>query len=191
MHHGEFHGRHYGGFYGRHHEGFYGHHYGYGGWGYPLYGWGLGLAYPGYADYRYGPSYYYDNSAYYDTYPYGALGYDTYPYYADDSYAAPEYGDLTPPPADTGAYAPPADNVAHMHVIVPPDAKVWFNGSPTQQAGSDREFASPPLVPGQDYSYDITARWTEDGREVTQTRHVDVRANADVVVDFTRPGPGR
>src|SRR5581483_8997593 len=96
-----------------------------------------------------------------------------------DYYVEPAYGDLTSPSFDAGAYAPPApavDNVARVHVIVPPDAKVWFNGSPTQNTGSDREFASPPLVPGQDYSYDITAQWTEGGQEVTQTRHVDVRA---------------
>jgi uncharacterized protein (TIGR03000 family) len=186
---------HHGGFYGHRGGGFYGHPYryggwgGYGGWGYPYYGWGLGLAYPGYSNYVYSPSYYYGD----DTYPYGAPAYDSYPDYSDYS-AEPAYGDLMSPPSDAGAYAPPApaaDNVAHMHVVVPPDAKVWFNGSPTQQTGSAREFGSPPLVPGQDYSYDITARWTENGQEVTRTRHVDVRANADITVDFTQPVPGQ
>jgi len=191
--HGGFDGHRGGAFYGRHY-GYYhnrGGRWGYGGWGYPAYGLGLGLVSPGYSNYAYSPTYNYDYGAYYDTYPYD---YDAYPYYAD-TYPEPAYGDLTAPPFGAGAYVPPApaaDEVAHMHVIVPPDAQVWFNGSPTQQTGAAREFASPPLVPGQDYTYDITARWTaEGGQVVTQTRHVDVRANTDVTVDFTRPAPGQ
>jgi uncharacterized protein (TIGR03000 family) len=192
VHHGGFHGYRYGGFHDYHHGGFYGRRYGYGGWGYPYYG-GLGFVYPGYSDYVYSPTYNYYSYGAYDAYPYDTYGYDTYPY-DSDTYMAPAYGDLTPPSFDAGAYAPPAaaaDTVAHIQVIVPPDAKVWFNGSLTQATGSDREFASPPLVPGQDYNYDITAQWTEGGQEVTQTRHVGVRAGAGVVVDFTRPGPGQ
>jgi len=75
-------------------------------------------------------------------------------------------------------------------VIVPPGAKVSFGSRATQQDGSVRLFESPPLTPGREYVYDVTAQWREDGKDATQTRHVAVRANAAVTVDFTQPEPG-
>jgi uncharacterized protein (TIGR03000 family) len=76
-----------------------------------------------------------------------------------------------------------------MTVIVPADAEVFFDGSPTTQTGTERVFASPPLTPGARYSYSIRARWTADGRPVEQTRAVPVTAGAQVRVDFTAPLP--
>jgi len=67
---------------------------------------------------------------------------------------------------------------------VPADATVWLEGKETSQKGTDRLFVSPALAPGQDYIYDVHARWTENGREVDQTRSVRVRAGSKVKVDF-------
>ena len=74
-----------------------------------------------------------------------------------------------------------------MTVHVPADADVWFDGDATKQQGEWRAFASPPLTPGKDYSYDVRARWTVGGKTVDQTRTVVVHANDKVEVDFTRP----
>jgi uncharacterized protein (TIGR03000 family) len=84
---------------------------------------------------------------------------------------------------------PAADNSAHVLVIVPPDADLWFNGIPTQQKGVERPFVSPPLTPGRDYSYDITARWTSNGQPVDAKRTIRVHANDRVQIDLTRPAP--
>ena len=48
---------------------------------------------------------------------------------------------------------------------------------------------SPTLTPGQDYTYEVKARWTEDGKEVVQTRQVDVSAGAWKTIDFTKAAP--
>ena len=78
-----------------------------------------------------------------------------------------------------------AANTASIRVTVPASAKVWIDDKTTTQTGSDRLFESPALTPGRDYSYDITAQWRDqDGKEVTQTRRVNVSANASVRVDF-------
>ena len=120
----------------------------------------------------------------------------TYPYaafpatYSSGYYGTPIYGFM--PPAgysySYGAYAPSPrqDNSAHIRLIVPADAKVWFGNSATQQTGAVRYFDSPELTPGKDYVYDVKATWTENGKEMTRTRKVDVRANAGTTVDFTR-----
>ena len=146
-----------------------------------FYGYGLGFGYP-YSNYGYG--YYPDSS------DYGAY-YDNYPSYVppDDYYDnGPTYDVM--PPEDYGAITTPApaqDNAAHIHVIVPENARVWFNGAPTSQTGGDREFQSPALTLGRDFTYEIKASSLgPDGKEVTRTRQVDVRANSDITVDFTR-----
>jgi uncharacterized protein (TIGR03000 family) len=157
-----------------------GGHNGWGGWGvaiglgYPYGGWGWG-GYGGYYGYGYSPYYY-----------------DSYPYYADTGdyyYSTPAYGDMTAPNYSYGAASQPAaDNEARLRVIVPPNARVWFDDKATSQTGPVRFFESPVLTPGRDYTYDVKAQWRdENGKDVTQTRHVDVRANSRVNVDFTRP----
>jgi uncharacterized protein (TIGR03000 family) len=89
-----------------------------------------------------------------------------------------------------GVYAPPApapDNVARVRLIVPEGAKVWFGDKETKQAGTERRFESPALTPGRAYTYDVKVQWRgADGKDVTRTRQVDVSANANVTLDFTR-----
>jgi uncharacterized protein (TIGR03000 family) len=85
-----------------------------------------------------------------------------------------------------GAYAPPApSNTARIRLIVPADARVWFGNAATEQSGAVRHFESPALKSGKDYTYEVKVRWTENGKEVTRTRQVDVRANSSATVDFT------
>jgi uncharacterized protein (TIGR03000 family) len=110
-------------------------------------------------------------------------------------YGRPNFVFLPPANYNYGAYSPSRrapDNSAHIRLIVPPDAKVWFGNSATQQTGSTRFFQSPPLTPGKDYGYDVKVQWRDaNGNEVTQTRHVDVRANTESTVDLTRANPSR
>jgi uncharacterized protein (TIGR03000 family) len=87
-----------------------------------------------------------------------------------------------------GAYSRPApDNTAHIRVVVPPDARVWFGSEATKESGRERLFESPELRPGREYTYVVKAQWKENGKEVTRTRNVDVRANSFTTVDFNRP----
>jgi uncharacterized protein (TIGR03000 family) len=165
-HHGSFSGHHVGfyghrGFYGN--RGFYGHRRFYGGYAYPfLYG-----------------SYSYPYYSYYSV-PY----YDTVPYYAgtavDEAYS-PSYAY----PVTTAATSSSAENVASVTVYSPaPNAQIWFNDSPVTVQGSSQTFTTPPLVPGQEYHYQVRARWTENGQTVVREQSVPVHAGEQVVVDF-------
>jgi uncharacterized protein (TIGR03000 family) len=79
--------------------------------------------------------------------------------------------------ADEYAYGATANDAVEMILKVPSAAELWFNGTKTaQQAKAVRHFVTPALDPGQDYSYDIRVRWTDDGQPVEQTRRVLVRA---------------
>jgi uncharacterized protein (TIGR03000 family) len=178
---------------------------GWGGWGGYRGGWGGYNA--GWGGYRggwggwggYGPGYY--SGVYGSRF---GIGIGTAPYYGyGGGYYGPSYDYYTPsyvttpsstvivtPDATTtqSSYYTPAapDNRAHIEVRVPPDAQVFFDGDQTRQTGSDRMFVSPPLDSGRTYSYNIEARWTEDGRMVDQTRTVKVGAGSSEMVDFSR-----
>jgi uncharacterized protein (TIGR03000 family) len=149
---------------------------------YPHYGRGLpGGYYPGYfANYTnpYSPGVY---PGYVAPAPYGN-GYRT-PVYPQTT----PYIPVLPSRLDGGATTTQPSGAVTVTVHVPADADVWFDGDATKQQGEWREFASPPLTPGKDYSYDVRARWTVGGKAVDQTRTVVVHANDKVEVDFTRP----
>ncbi len=87
----------------------------------------------------------------------------------------------------TTAQAQPAAQQAkaEITILVPAGAEIFFDGEPTTQKGTQRLYLTPPLVVGKKYSYDVLARWQENGKPVEQTRKVEVSGAARVRVDFT------
>jgi len=158
-----------------------GHRYGYG-YRYPYGSYGSYLSYFG----DYGSSGYgYDND--YSSYAYDdALGTTDSPSYRDVT----RYylGGYQLPPTYQAGYSdsPSTDSssaAARVTVKVPSNATVWFDGVQMSTTGSVRQYQTPPLAPGQ-YSYEVRARWSENGREVNQTQQVAVTARATVEVGF-------
>ncbi|HEV2948301.1 MAG TPA: TIGR03000 domain-containing protein [Gemmataceae bacterium] len=162
----------------RHNSFFYG--------GFPGY-WGWGGYYP------------YDNS-YYNSYPYYSdsypsdYGYDSSP---DYGYSAPSYSSSPLGEVSTTAPAtPPAqpsipDNAVLIGIRVPDNAQIWVDGEKTTQTGTFREFVTPPLELGQQYSYDIKARWTENGQEVVRDRKVTFHGGDRLMVNMTTAQPNK
>jgi uncharacterized protein (TIGR03000 family) len=88
----------------------------------------------------------------------------------------------TPPPSDTVAtpqrytlrvtILPGRNeedpNAALIMAHLPEDASIWFQGAPTQQTGTLRQFRSPPLTPGKEYAYTTRLQWHEGGKWVSQ-----------------------
>jgi uncharacterized protein (TIGR03000 family) len=97
-------------------------------------------------------------------------------------------------PADNdyayGASADMANNAVLLNLRVPASAEVWLEGSKTAQGGSFRSFISPALEPGRDYSYEIRARWMQDGRAIEQTRTVTIRAGDRLTLNLNRADSG-
>ena len=128
---------------------------------------------PYYGSYRYSP------------YLYSVPAYDlgiSPPYYSDttnETRSAESYDAFYPPPE----VLPTFDTSAHIRVTVPASAEIWFDGTSTTSTGTVRHFNSPPLASGN-YSYEIRARWSEDGHEVTQTQRVEVTPGAQVNIGF-------
>jgi uncharacterized protein (TIGR03000 family) len=153
----------------------------------PRYGYYGPGGYSGYG--YYGPGFYRPYA--YGTYPYTYR----YPYYGSRwytgsydrpwSYApAPSYPSYTySPPAVVETQ--PVDTTATIRVLLPSeDARVWFNGKPTEQSGFERVFSSPPLQEGTTYYYSVKASWMAEGKEVSRERDVAIQAGREVLVDL-------
>jgi uncharacterized protein (TIGR03000 family) len=93
---------------------------------------------------------------------------------------------VSPPVSLVAAMTERAGDGACVEVRVPDSAQIWFDGQKTSQTGTERIFTSPGLESGQDYTYEVRACWTLDGKTVDQTRKVAVHAGNHVVVDFLR-----
>jgi uncharacterized protein (TIGR03000 family) len=87
-------------------------------------------------------------------------------------------------PVYTPQIAAPAVASTQIRLQVPAQAKVWFDNQPTTQTGSVREFVSPPLSPGQGYTYTVRASWREGDREIERERVVSFTAGDHVNIDF-------
>jgi len=177
------------------------------GYYYPGYSYSSGYYYPQYYSGYYYPSY---SSYYYPSYSYSVPAYSSY-YYSTPtySYSTPAYSYSTPaystqsyyygpgttyvtPSTTTSSYqapmpAPQDGNTAHIAVHVPAEnATVWIAGQRMSQAGTDRNFVTPPLTAGRTYSYEIRAQWTTaSGQVANQTRTVSFQPGQTVNVDFT------
>jgi uncharacterized protein (TIGR03000 family) len=97
---------------------------------------------------------------------------------------APEAPAAVATPAPAGG-----DDTAKITVSLPADAELYVDGHETKETGPERDFVTPPLARGTDYSYSIRAVWTEDGRPVERTRKVSFQAGSLVRVDFMSPLP--
>jgi uncharacterized protein (TIGR03000 family) len=180
---GHFRGEHFGGHQGGY---YYGHHHYYPRYGYGFYGfypyYGYGPYYNDYYPYDYDTGPYY-GSAYDSGYTGSSVTADPYPYAAPLSPAYPYSYSFTPSAA-TPTTGPVQSNTARLTVTVPPDAQVWFGESETSSKGPVREYQSPPLTPGSRYTYEIRARWNDNGHETRQTQKVEVTAGGHVRVNF-------
>jgi len=143
-----------------------------------------GLHRSGYRSY-YGGYYY----PYYDTYPYAAstpaydMGYSS-SYPEDTRSYDDDYAGVTPPPISyANADVAPA-STALITVKVPAGAEVWFDGTKMKTTGLVREYESPALTPDSQYTYEIQARWNENGHEMRQTQQINIAAGSHVNVSF-------
>jgi uncharacterized protein (TIGR03000 family) len=89
---------------------------------------------------------------------------------------------MSPPLAQPVPQAAPATVVVNL----PADARLSVQGQPTRSNSSRRVFVSPPLEPGQSYSYTLKAQVVRDGQPLSVTREVAVRpgGRTEVNIDF-------
>ncbi len=67
---------------------------------------------------------------------------------------------------------------------VPADAKLFVDGFETKSATTVRSFTTPELEAGQDYFYVLKIETIRDGKTVTESKQVTVRAGEETRASF-------
>jgi uncharacterized protein (TIGR03000 family) len=96
---------------------------------------------------------------------------------------------LPPPPKDAMNRAMGGNGL--LSVVVPEDARVYVNGMLTQTPGTYRQYVSRGLVPGYSYTYEVRVVLNRDGKVVSDSKTVQLRAGQtrDVSFDLQRSSP--
>jgi uncharacterized protein (TIGR03000 family) len=79
-------------------------------------------------------------------------------------------------------------NAVTLVAHVPENAQVWVEDDTTTSRGALRTYQSPPLTPGTSYFYTVRVAWVENGKVVSQTHHVPVKAGDVECVYLIRAG---
>ncbi len=90
-----------------------------------------------------------------------------------------------PPAPAPAALASAKPDRARITVKLPPGATLYVDGKKHDRTELVREFATPPLPPGQEFAYQMKAEVVRNGHPETQTTKVSFRAGETVSVDFT------
>jgi uncharacterized protein (TIGR03000 family) len=100
--------------------------------------------------------------------------------------------DAAPPaaPPEASTYNSPygSRTAATVSVTVPSGAKIYVNGMATTSTGSNRQFISRGLKAGARYSYEVRAEIVRDGKTVTETKQVQLRAGENADLAFALSG---
>jgi uncharacterized protein (TIGR03000 family) len=155
--------------------------YGWGGYGMGGYGFGGYRGYSGYPN-SYLAAYNMYRPSYYNTTP---NYFATRTAIAPVSYVEPVYITTTTASSTPAANQGTRPNRAHIYVNVPATAQVFINDTAMRQKGARREFMTPPLPPNDTgYTYEVTARWTEDSKEHRAKRTIRVTPGGTTSVNF-------
>ena len=88
------------------------------------------------------------------------------------------------------AFYPPdasGNSPVQLAVRLPANASLTIDGQQTTMTGGNRVFVSPALEKGYQYTYEVQAKWMDNGREVVRTRKVSFLPGQQVSVDFLTP----
>lgn len=101
----------------------------------------------------------------------------------------PAGGDAKPDtkPSDKKAPEQSMLNQATLVVSLPADAKLFIQEQATTTTGESRTFVSPTLEAGKDYVYTLKAELVRDGKPLSVTRQVTVRAGMTVQASIDFP----
>jgi uncharacterized protein (TIGR03000 family) len=79
-------------------------------------------------------------------------------------------------------------NQARVVVELPKDAKLYFDDTLMKTTSEKRVFRTPQLQPGQAYYYILRAEVERDGKTISETKRIIVRAGEEVSARFPELG---
>jgi uncharacterized protein (TIGR03000 family) len=80
-----------------------------------------------------------------------------------------------------------APQPARVIVDLAADAKLFVDDKPTKATSGHRVFRTPTLEPGQTYYYELRAEVVRDGKPITQSKRILLRAGDEIRVSLNEP----
>jgi uncharacterized protein (TIGR03000 family) len=77
-----------------------------------------------------------------------------------------------------------APHKARLIVEVPADSKVYVDDQAMKTPSETRVYQTPDLEPGQIYYYEVRVEMERDGKVISETKRVVLRAGQEVLADF-------
>jgi uncharacterized protein (TIGR03000 family) len=99
---------------------------------------------------------------------------------------APPPAPTTPP--GTGSPTPETSKAAQLIIEKPADARIFVDDLPVRSDGASQTFATPLLEPNQAYFYVVRVEITREGKTLSESRRVIVRAGQTIQESFREPG---
>jgi uncharacterized protein (TIGR03000 family) len=78
----------------------------------------------------------------------------------------------------------PEKEEASLSVKLPADARLYVDGVLCPLDSSERNFETPPLEKGKQFTYTLKAEVVRDGKTLSETKRVPVEAGQQVSVEF-------
>jgi uncharacterized protein (TIGR03000 family) len=162
------------------------------------YGACYGVCYGGYDGYHWNGGWGLPYGGYGPAGGYGPPGYACFA--ACGCYSSPAYGFPYPViggPAETPKRDEPsrkdddqasAANRARLIVELPAGAKLFVDDAPISDAAPKKSFRTPELQKGQEYYYEVRAELIRDGKPVSESRKIVVKAGEVIRTDFRSLG---
>ncbi|HZZ27707.1 MAG TPA: TIGR03000 domain-containing protein [Pirellulales bacterium] len=95
----------------------------------------------------------------------------------------------TPAPMSSSMYrAIDGSQTALLNVSVPPEAKIFVNGTETTSTGTERQYVSRGLTAGNRYEYEVRAEMVRDGNPITETKTITLGPGEQVNLLFNFDG---
>jgi uncharacterized protein (TIGR03000 family) len=79
-----------------------------------------------------------------------------------------------------------APDRARLIVEVPADAKLFIDDKPMKTTSDKRSFSTPALMEGEKYYYEVRVEVMRDGKPVSETKKVTIKAGEVARVDFKK-----
>lgn len=89
-----------------------------------------------------------------------------------------------PKKAETKPPAASLPTPAKVLVSLPADATLTIDGHATTSTSAQRTFVSPELEAGKDFTYTLKAEMVREGKTVTESKTIVVRAGETTEVSF-------
>ena len=105
------------------------------------------------------------------------------PYFVTPVAPPPVKEETVPPPKKPGQESL-APTKARLIVEVPADGKVFVDDQPMKTLAERRVYQTPDLEPGQTYVYEVRVQIMRDGKAISESKRVQLRAGEEVRADF-------